>query len=249
MVAEFTLNNLIYLDTIDSTNLYAQELLKSKKVSEGSVIMAQHQTAGKGQRGASWQSKPNENLLFSLILEPTFLPVSKLFYLSKIIALALVDFLDKMAVGSAAIKWPNDILIAGKKIAGILIENNLSAACINSTVVGIGININQTVFDKEMHATSLKNEQGIEVQPRELLSNLLLAIHSRYIQLHQKEWQKIDEDYLQRLYKYKIWAGYQDQFGNFQGSIQAVRDNGQLEIVTEKGELRTYNIKEVRFIN
>src|SRR5690606_30509010 len=137
------------------------------------VVMAYEQTKGRGQRSASWSSNPNENLLFSLLLMPADLAVGKMFYLSKITALSVLSFMDNMAVYNASIKWPNDIYVDGQKIAGILIENNLNSNKLASTVIGVGINVNQCVFEETLKATSMQLQTAEKYDLQSLLLEFL----------------------------------------------------------------------------
>jgi BirA family transcriptional regulator, biotin operon repressor / biotin---[acetyl-CoA-carboxylase] ligase len=153
---------LIWLQKTDSTNQYLQDMLKKSKMPEGTMVIADEQTEGRGQRGNHWESSTGENLTFSFIIYPDFLELTNQFMLSKIIALALFDLL----IGyneNVKIKWPNDIYIGKKKIAGILLENVIKGTKISNTIVGIGLNINQKIFPEALpFASSLSLETGYD---------------------------------------------------------------------------------------
>ena len=150
------------LHETESTNSFLHEQLMSEKLPEGSVVTADYQTKGRGQRGSSWQSEAGENLLMSIVVYPDFLKASEAFVLSKCIALATCDLLADYS-NQVRIKWPNDILIEGKKVAGILIENILRGADIYATIAGIGINFNQQVFEVGLNsATSVFINSGVK---------------------------------------------------------------------------------------
>src|ERR1043165_9220886 len=141
--------NKVFLPETHSTNSYAIELLKNVNAIEGTVVYTHKQTQGKGQRGNSWIAEPQRNTTLSLILRPVFLNSKNTFYLSKITALALHDLLTEILdVGQfdIKIKWPNDILVNSKKIAGVLIENSILNEHLQWSVIGIGINVNQDNF-------------------------------------------------------------------------------------------------------
>ena len=138
-------NSVIHLTSVDSTNKYAATLLRKENIPEGTVILADVQTHGKGQGGNTWLSDKDLNLLFSLILKPDFLPAYKQFYLSMSIASGIHDCMADLGIRSW-IKWPNDILIQDKKVAGILIENTIQFQNIQTSIVGIGLNVNQVTF-------------------------------------------------------------------------------------------------------
>ncbi|MBK6281348.1 MAG: biotin--[acetyl-CoA-carboxylase] ligase [Draconibacterium sp.] len=137
--------NTIFLTEVESTNNYANQLVLSKAAEHGTVVLAQYQKKGKGQQGNSWESEPGKNLLASIILFPDFLSAAKQFYLSKIASLSIVDFL-KTETSGITIKWPNDIYIDNKKVAGILIENAIKGHNLSSSIIGIGLNLNQELF-------------------------------------------------------------------------------------------------------
>ena len=115
--------NTIHLEQVSSTNTYLLEMLsKSEPIAEGSVILADHQTEGRGQRGNIWKDSPKQNLCFSLLLKPTWLDLQNQFQLSMVIALALEQYLSSLGIEQVRIKWPNDIYVGQKKIAGIKVE-------------------------------------------------------------------------------------------------------------------------------
>lgn len=236
--------NIYFFDTLESTNLYAQEHIKSKKITSNSVIVAKKQIAGKGQRGAQWFSNYNENLLVSLVLFHRSFPVDDAFYLSKITSLALYDFIQELTEGQVRIKWPNDIFIGEKKVAGILIENNLTGNRIISSVIGIGLNVNQLEFEEELNATSIYKESGKKYTLTELPSSFLPYF---------KKWfstskEKLKPEYLKRLYAFGETKSYEDKNGIFKAKILGVAENGLLQLKKEDGGISSYEIKDVRLI-
>ena len=140
---------LIHIAKADSTNGYLNALCEKEKVSELTTVVADFQTAGRGQRGNSWESEYGKNLMFSFVLYPTFLEARKQFLLSQIASLAVKETLD-LYIGDVSIKWPNDIYWKDKKICGMLIENDLMGIHISQSIAGVGININQ----KEFHSSA-----------------------------------------------------------------------------------------------
>src|ERR1700749_523966 len=180
--------NSIHLKSVDSTNSYASELLRQVKLSEGSVIYTFEQEKGRGQRGNSWESEPNKNVALSLVLYPGFLNADQQFLLIKITSLAVADLMAEMleTLGKPQqinIKWPNDIYVNTRKIAGILIENTLRESTIHSSVVGIGININQLVFTSAANAVSLAQIIDKEFELMPLIERLCEFMEARYLQL------------------------------------------------------------------
>jgi BirA family transcriptional regulator, biotin operon repressor / biotin---[acetyl-CoA-carboxylase] ligase len=134
-----TNKNFIFLNEVESTNNYANQLVLSKAAEHGTVVLAQYQKKGRGQQGNFWESEFGKNMLASFIIFPQFLIAAKQFYISKIVSLALVDFL-KTETNEVSVKWPNDIYIQNKKIAGILIENSVKGVNVSSSIIGIGLN-------------------------------------------------------------------------------------------------------------
>ena len=191
----------IELDTVDSTNNYAMAQVQQSAVSHGLAYFAHHQTAGKGQRGKSWTTNPGENLILSVILQPTNLNQNELFFLSAAIANACYDFFNKYARDHTSIKWPNDIYWRDRKAGGILIENVFRSDVLTYSVVGIGININQTSFDAKLtNPISLKQITGISYEPVTLAKELCENLTAHYARLQSRR-EEIIEYYNSHLYR------------------------------------------------
>ncbi|MDQ2657225.1 MAG: biotin--[acetyl-CoA-carboxylase] ligase, partial [Bacteroidota bacterium] len=198
--------NLVFVPECLSTNTLALEIGQQSPAKEGTVVITDHQTAGKGQRGNTWDAEPRQNLTFSLVLKPGFLPVNKQFYLNIVISLGLYDYLKEKTSDTVYIKWPNDILVHGKKISGILIENQLKGMQISNSIAGIGFNLNQNVFASPS-AISLSQVIRTKLDRHAELPHLLGHIESRYLQLRQAclsapsgDYQPLMDDYLAALY-------------------------------------------------
>lgn len=136
---------IIRLEETTSTNNYLRGLVGKESLPEGSIVVTEYQTAGRGQVGNTWESEPGKNLMFSIILYPDFLPANRQFLISQIAALSVKETLDAYVDG-ITVKWPNDIYWRDKKICGMLIENDLTGHSLYCSVIGIGININQREF-------------------------------------------------------------------------------------------------------
>ena len=154
--------NLVRLDTVDSTNNYAANLCKLSKLVNGTTILTKRQNHGRGQRGATWHSEPDKNLIFSTVIYPN-LPIKRIFYLNICASISLVKTLNDLGI-QAKVKWPNDIYIENRKVAGILIENQLGGNLVQTSVIGVGLNVNQLNFPPDINATSLSLEKGIELK-------------------------------------------------------------------------------------
>jgi|SRR5690554_53262 len=237
-----------HLDYTTSTNIHALKAAKEESVDEGFVYLAQHQTEGRGQRGTKWYAEAASSLLFSIILRPS-LRADEQFLLSQCIALGIYRYIDNLSVDEVNVKWPNDILVEGKKVAGTLIENVLSGNRIQYSVIGVGLNVNQTNFPEfSREATSLKLLRGIEFDLDLELESLLDFINSSYALLQQKEYVRIQKDYLECLYGYRKKIRFKDSEGLFVGKITALLPTGVIAIDRE-GLSKTYDMKEVQFID
>jgi len=236
----------VKLKQVDSTNDYAQEYSKKYSKVNNVVFVSKEQTKGKGQRGNSWFSEKNKNLTFSLLIRETGIAVADFFSINFVVSLALVELL-KNNFPEVKIKWPNDILINRKKIAGILIENSIRKTAINQTIIGIGLNVNQAFFPKELpFATSMTNESN-----KNFDLNVLLT---KFIEIFSKYWEKrtkldiLKEEYLNYLFAFKQWQKFKDRNGFFRAQIIDIEKSGELVVLDEKNEIRKYFFKEVEFI-
>jgi BirA family biotin operon repressor/biotin-[acetyl-CoA-carboxylase] ligase len=241
----FTGKNLVFVPECPSTNTLALELSQQSPVIEGTVVITDEQTAGKGQRGNTWEAEPFQNLTFSLILKPGFLAVNKQFYLNVMICLALRDYLKERTPATVYIKWPNDVLVHEKKISGILIENQLQGTLISNSIVGIGFNINQKQF-KSPAATSLSLVAGKDFDRGEELSAMLGLIEGRYLQLRQGEYQPMMDQYLAALYRRHQKHVFSANGVIFEGEIEDLDEWGKLRIKTPEG-IRTFGAKQVQY--
>ena len=231
---------IIRLESVDSTNNYTANLIKASDVTHGSVILAVEQTAGRGQRNAEWLVKPGENLTFSLYIDEVKLSVSEQFKITQLVSLAICDLLKKYSI-IAKIKWPNDIYVDSKKIAGVLIENQLQGESIKSSIIGIGLNVNQTLFEG-FDATSLKLCTGNFVNIEEVLFGF---IHS-FNQLIDCT-TNVEEEYLKRMYLINKKTLFLNPEGNtFRGEIIGVSPTGKLRVLVGEG-MEEFDLKGIQF--
>lgn len=238
--------DIIYLTDCHSTNDEALERLRKREVAEGSVVITDNQTQGKGQRGNQWFSEKGKNLTFSMVLQPKFLLPSDQFFLNIAVSLSILDFLSEYIQG-VRIKWPNDIVhISDGKLGGVLIENAITQSALESSVIGIGLNINQRNFQLP-NACSLSLLAGQEFDIWELFRGLVKHIENRYVQLKKEERTRLKEEYLYKLYRLDEWCDYEDT-GIFKGKINGVTDEGKLVIEKENGLIQQYAFKEVKFL-
>ena len=236
---------LIQLQSVDSTNSYASQLLRMSEVTEGTAILAVQQTHGKGYGGSQWISEPGQNLLFSFILKPGFLPADHQFYLSMCVSNAILDFISGLA-GPVCVKWPNDILLQGGKVAGILIENTVLDRNLYTSVIGIGLNVNQKNFPPGLpNPVSLSIAAGTEFDLSDTLTSLFGSLNTHISILYQEEYARIKTAYLNNLQGLNEWAIFEDQSGTFEGRIVDVADTGELIVANHEGEVKQYRFKEV----
>lgn len=239
-----------HFEALPSTNLYALELLSKSKPSEGTVISAAAQTAGRGQLGSGWHSPAGESLSVSVILYPSFLQARRQFYLTITAALALRDTLARYAENPVLIKWPNDIYLGTGKIAGILIQNQLAGQAIQYCIIGSGINVNQTAFPAELpQAVSLYQDTGQRQAPDELLDHYLLNLEQRYLQLRAGNTDRLLSDYYEHLLGYQIYKTYTQPDGApFEAQIVGIDEIGRLKLRTSDGKEQAFGLKEVQLL-
>jgi len=240
-------SHIIRIQELGSTNNYAAAQLLTKSLPEGVVFLADSQVDGRGQGDNKWESEPNKNLTFSILLYPNFLKIDRQFLISKTISLGIADYL-KEQTSLVSIKWPNDIYIGKRKVAGILIENSIRNNIFSSCIVGIGLNINQIKFTGDApNPVSLSLITGKIYNLDETLVELCLKINARYLQLRSLKSSQIDDDYAQMLYQLDDWSIYKDENDEFEGRIIGVDQSARLMIETRSGKINKYNFKEVVF--
>jgi len=237
------------LSTISSTNTFAKELLsKNEPVLDGTVIMAEEQTAGRGQKSNTWLSEPGKNLTFSIILDTAFLPINRQFLLNQSISLGILDALESGFGLSTWIKWPNDIYFGDYKIGGILIENLIMGNKHKNSIIGIGLNINQKQFPAELHrASSLTLLTGKEFSIKEVLKTVLSGILQRLIQLESQDTFYLEQDYRRNLLGWEQLRYFRQGDRTFQGIIKDVRPGGELCILVD-GKEEEFDLQDLFFI-
>ena len=240
-----------YLKEIPSTSTYLAQLCKASKAQEFHTVIAENQTAGRGQRGNSWESECGKNLTFSTVIYPTALEAKEQFHLSMAVAFAVIDALKTYTDGFT-IKWPNDIYWKDKKIGGILIENELEGKYITQCIIGIGLNVNQQHFySSAPNPISLYQILGTEINRQELFYKILHGIMGGYLYLDTEYTQAVPHIrnlYLKNLYRREGSYPYRDTQGKFLAKFHDIEPNGYLILEDEVGTLRRYAFKEVEFI-
>ena len=241
-------NEIIRFDEIDSTNSYLKQLTREQLVAEGTVVIAEFQSGGRGQQGNSWFSTKGDNLLFSLLIRPQHLLASEMFIISCITSLAIQKTFSEF-VDNICIKWPNDVYWNDKKIAGILIENNLQEGFVKSSVVGIGLNINEQLFPSDLpnpiSLCQITNEKHDKTQ---ILNIFLREFTTLYQQFENGETAEIKKEYMRNLYRADDYYWFEDENGKVEAKIVDILPSGHLVLKTRAEEERKYAFKEVSFL-
>jgi BirA family transcriptional regulator, biotin operon repressor / biotin---[acetyl-CoA-carboxylase] ligase len=242
-------SKVIFKDSLESTNNFASGLLKMEALPEGTVVHSNYQTSGRGQQGNTWESEAGKNLLLSIVLYPRKIKPGDQFAISMAISLGILDHVRDIVKGSA-IKWPNDIYVADRKIAGLLIENSILNGSIVQSIAGIGFNVNQVDFPGYIpNPVSLKMITGNEYDLSENLRILLSKLDKRYRQLVSERDRKMKSEYISSLYGLMEWRPFRTiPDGNIYGRIVGIAQSGQLMVETEDETIREYNFKEIEFI-
>lgn len=243
--------NLHFLHEVESTNTYAMDLLRNVNAIEGTIVYTDNQTKGRGQRGSVWNAEIASNITASVILKPKFLSIDKSFYLSKISALAMYDLLSEILPNSQydiKIKWPNDILVNRKKIAGILIENSFNNQFIQNSVIGIGLNVNQVDFNElNTTAISLRIIAQHEFNRNDLLMKIAGYLEKWYLILKQQKFELINQHYSDCLFALNTQMKFNDELMNFfNATVKGVEEDGKLKLELESGICRLFEVKEVK---
>lgn len=239
---------LIHIEETDSTNNYLSDISENQSVAEFTVAMADFQTAGKGQRGNSWEAAKGKNLLFSIVLYPSFLEARKQFILSQIVSLSIKEELDQWT-DHISIKWPNDIYWKDKKICGILIENDLTGMYLGRSISGIGVNINQEKFlGNAPNPVSLRQITGQEYDCLLILNNIMQRLKAYYSLLEQSKTDYITQGYQDALFRKEGMHRYSDAEGEFLARVIGVEADGHFILQDESGKIRRYVFKEVQYI-
>lgn len=240
--------HIVRLNSVDSTNNYANTQLKDNELIEGTVFLAYEQSGGRGQMKNSWESEPGSNLTFSIVLFPDFLDIRSQFMLSKVVTLGIHSALNNY-VDRLSIKWPNDIYAGNGKLGGILIENSIMNSCIKSSVIGIGINVNQTRFFSDApNPVSLSMLANKKFDNELLLSEILSGIDFYYSLLKQDEEERINSEFISVLYRFNEKHWFKDEQGRFKGEIVGINKTGQLMIKKSNEKIMEYHFKEVEFL-
>jgi BirA family biotin operon repressor/biotin-[acetyl-CoA-carboxylase] ligase len=239
---------LIKLDAIDSTNDFLKALSSKDELDNFTVVTAENQTKGKGQMGAKWQTEVGKNLIMSALVKDFIVGNEQVFNLSLIVSLSVIEVLKTLNIPDLSIKWPNDIMSYNKKIGGILIENTLKSDGRIVSVVGIGLNVNQTNFAELPKASSLAVISGTSFDKESLVVLIVKKIKEK-IEIWENNKTVFWDDYFNSLFRKGVPMPFKNpEDKNFMGIIQGVSPIGKLQVLLEDDSVSEFDIKEIQML-
>ncbi|MFY0714807.1 biotin--[acetyl-CoA-carboxylase] ligase [Seonamhaeicola sp. NFXS20] len=239
---------IIKLNATDSTNSYLRRYIAENKVEDYTIVVAKEQTQGRGQMGTVWVSDACKNLTFSMFKDLSGHVVEFPYYISMAISLAILKALKSLNIPNLSIKWPNDILSADKKVCGILIENVIKNK-LESTIIGIGVNVNQTKFDGLPKATSLKNITGVHFDLDEVLFRIITYTKEYSSLLQAGKYEAVKREYESNLFRKDKPSTFKDAEGSlFSGFVKGVTKYGKLMVILEDEILKKFDLKEITML-
>ena len=245
--------SIIHLTTVDSTNRYIRDeavaLWENRGTGDFAIVTAEHQTAGRGQRGNTWNSNAGENLLFSLLVRPgETLEVSKQFLLSQAVALSIHDAMKCYGIDTL-LKWPNDIYAGSRKLAGILLELDYSGAFVEQAIIGIGLNVNQENFPPmDRVPVSMKMLRKRDFILDDVLATILDLFEHYYTEMRFGNRDAIAAEYKRVLLGMNERRTFIDRVGHFDAVIQDIESDGHLILRRTDGSTGRYAFKEVEMV-
>jgi len=239
---------LVKLDAIDSTNDYLKDLVHSQKAQNFTVVTAEYQNNGKGQMGTVWSSEKSKNIIMSMLVQDFIADAASIFDLNIAVSLAVIQSLKSLNVTQLSIKWPNDIMADNKKVGGILIENSFKSDGTIYSVIGLGLNVNQTNFENLPQASSISLVLGSIVDKDELLF-LIIENIKKNIQSWEQNSNLFFEQYTNLLFKKDLPMRFESNDGSFfTGIIRGIKNSGRLNLENESKILVDFDIKEIKMI-
>ena len=243
----FVGKNLVFLPSCHSTNDIASEIIQNKEFIDGTVILTDHQTAGKGQRGNVWESAPGDNLLMSIILKTSFVKIERQFDLSVAVAVSVFEALKACGVSNLSIKWPNDIYINQKKMGGILIENSILGQKMGNSIIGIGINIHQTKFENPRASSLILESPKMAFERKTIIEKICEFLEHNLSLLKEGKTDLLEKKYCDNLFAINEQRMFKTSEGIVEGKIIGVTENGLLKLISQNKE-KYYNIKEIEYL-
>ena len=240
---------IIKLDAIDSTNDFLKNLSNQNETQNFTIVTAETQTKGKGQMGSKWISESGKNLIVSILEKEVLQNINQIFDLNVAVAVSILQAIETLKIKKLSIKWPNDIMSGNKKIGGILIENVIKPNNIIFSIIGFGLNVNQTNFDDLPNASSLKNITNKTFEKELILIKIIEFLEKNIDILKYNQQDQLWELYHKLLYKKDKIIAFEDQNNKkFMGIIQKVTPSGKLVLMKENDILQEYDVKEIKML-
>lgn len=237
---------IIRLDSVNSTNSFLSENLNNSNFFEGTVVVADGQTQGRGQGDNLWHSNKGDNLLFSVFLQPKCDLIYQ-FYLNQFIAVSICKTLKLFGL-DCQIKWPNDILVGDNKVAGILIENKIQGRMLHSSIIGVGLNVNQSDFPEHLiNPTSMKLLLKESIDKELVLKALIVQLEKHYFQFKRNELVSINDNYQSLLYKRNENAHFKINGNRVEAVVKEVNRQGEIVLEINK-KLKSFTNSEIKMI-
>lgn len=236
------------IDAISSTNDYLKQLYLKKNIYDNFLIITNNQTEGKGQGGSSWESEPKKNLTLSIYKDLKKNKLKNPFIINLIISISIIETLKKYNLPNLKIKWPNDILSASKKISGILIENFFQREFLISSIIGIGLNVNQISFKKAKNAISIASIKKKKIDLTEVLNILTKKISLKFHEIDNLKINDLINEYESLLFKKDKFSKFNINNKLIDGRILGVNQSGKLKVKIGNEIIREYNSSEIKII-
>lgn len=241
--------HIIKLDATNSTNSYLRELNKKQVLNDYTVVTCNHQLNGRGQMGTTWESEEGKNLVFSVFKDFSYLDFSNNFYISMAVSLAIIKTLQQFSIGKLKIKWPNDILSEDSKVCGVLIENIIKQDKIKASIIGIGLNVNQTNFVNLPKASSLKLLTGNQFDLNEVLIALVSNLKKEFKLIKDNDFEILKNSYESVLFRKNKPTTFRRNDGTvFTAYIKQVTNSGHLQLLLEDDVLSEFDLKQITLL-
>jgi len=237
-----------FYNRLNSTNLYANEMLRKRHDQVPFWVRTDDQFAGRGQGHHSWVTEPGLNLTGTLVIFPNNVRASEQFMISKIFSLAAAGFLE-MFIDEISLKWPNDLYAGDKKIGGILIETAIMGQFIDHAILGLGVNINQVNFPPDIpNPISISALTGLKYDLKEMEDLMIECFRNFYHLIESGNYDLVNSQYIKKLYRYNEYSGYRAGTETFTAKIVGVTEFGHLILQSQNGDLQTYAYQEVEYV-
>lgn len=240
---------ILKVSATSSTNSYLRQISKDQILTDDFLVWTENQLAGRGQMGTTWESESFKNLTFSVFRKVLNVPLHSQFAITMATSLAVYEALKELGITQIFVKWPNDILAGDRKICGILIESIIKGSQLEAVIIGVGLNVNQTVFKIAPRATSILNETGVEYKQEEILSKLVDK-YTKYVQiLLEGKYLDLKMAYEDKLYRNGKPSMFEYPNGKrVPGIIQGITETGRLQVLFEDNQLSCFDLKEIKLL-